>query len=156
MLRALPITVTRNTERNVKILLVEDSRPILRENEGVLLRAGYEVMCAEDGESALKMAADLKPDLVLLDMILPKVSGPEVLRRLKSDAKTAQIPVVVVSSLTERNREKLLELGAEDYLEKGLLMPRRGVNLLPKALEAVIRRINRKRGTTLSEVPLHR
>ena len=156
MLRALPITVTRNTERNVKILLVEDSRPILRENEGVLLRAGYEVICAEDGESALKMAADLKPDLVLLDMILPKVSGPEVLRRLKSDAKTAQIPVVVVSSLTERNREKLLELGAEDYLEKGLLMPRRGVNLLPKALEAVIRRINRKRGTTLSEVPLHR
>ena len=156
MLRALPITVTRNTERNVKILLVEDSRPILRENEGALLRAGYEVICAEDGESALKMAADLKPDLVLLDMILPKVSGPEVLRRLKSDAKTSQIPVVVVSSLTERNREKLLELGAEDYLEKGLLMPRRGVNLLPKALEAVIRRINRKRGTTLSEVPLHR
>ena len=156
MLRALPITVTSDRERNVKILLVEDSKPMLRENEGALLSAGYEVICAEDGESALKMAADLKPDLVLLDMILPKVSGPEVLRRLKSDAKTAQIPVVVVSSLTERNREKLLELGAEEYLEKGLLMPRRGVNLLPKALEAVIRRINRKRGTMLSEVPLHR
>ncbi|HYM77092.1 MAG TPA: response regulator [Candidatus Dormibacteraeota bacterium] len=139
----------------MKILLVEDSKPIRRENEAALQHAGYEVICAEDGECALQMARELKPDLVLLDMILPKVSGPEVLRRLKADGKTAEIPVVVLSSLSEKNREKLLEAGAEEYMEKALLMPRKGVNLLAKSLEDVICRINRKRGISFSNVPMH-
>jgi len=139
----------------VKILLVEDSKPLRHENETALLKAGYEVICAEDGEAALQMAREHAPDLVLLDMILPKVSGPEVLRLLKSEAKTASIPVVVVSSLSEKNRERLLEAGAEEYLEKGLLMPRRGVNLLARALEDVICRIYRKRGIGLSNAPAH-
>jgi len=122
-------------ESNVKILLVEDSKPIRRENERALLKAGYEVVCAVDGESALRFAQDLQPDLILLDMILPKLSGPEVLRHLKSKSETAAIPVVVLSSLSEKNRQKLLEAGAEDYLEKNSLMPGPGVNLLPKALD---------------------
>jgi len=136
----------------VKILLVEDSKSIRLENEEVLLKAGYQVITAEDGETALQMAQQQQPDLILLDMILPKLSGPEVLRRLKSEAKTANIPVVVVSSLTEKNRAHLLEAGAEEYLEKGLLMPRKGVNLLAKVLENVICRIERKRGINLSTV----
>jgi len=139
----------------VRILLVEDSKPIRRENEGALQRAGYEVICAEDGETALELARDQHPDLILLDMILPKMTGPEVLRHLKSDPKTTAIPVVVLSSLTEKNRQKLLEAGAEDYLEKGALMPSRGVNLLPKALENVICRINRKRGIAFSTIPVN-
>ncbi len=130
----------------MKILLVEDSKTIRRENEAALLKAGYEVICAEDGESALQLTQEWKPDLILLDMIMPKMNGPEVLAHLKSDPATSQIPVVVVSSLSERNREKLIEVGAEDYLEKNELMPSRGVNLLPKMLENVINRINRKRG----------
>jgi CheY-like chemotaxis protein len=141
-------------ENNVKILLVEDSKPIRRENERALLKAGYEVVCAVDGESALRFAQDLQPDLILLDMILPKLSGPEVLRHLKSKSETAAIPVVVLSSLSEKNRQKLLEAGAEDYLEKNSLMPSPGVNLLPKALETVICRINRKRGVAFSSVPV--
>ena len=76
----------------MKILLVEDSKPIRRENETVLQQAGYEVICAEDGETALQMAREQRPDLILLDMILPKVSGPEVLRSLKSDGSTADDP----------------------------------------------------------------
>lgn len=140
--------------KNVKILLVEDSRPIRRENEGALLKAGYEVVCAEDGETALELAQQQHPDLILLDMILPKMTGPEVLRHLKSEPSTKTIPVVVLSSLSEKNREKLLEEGAEDYLEKGALMPMRGMNLLPKALENVICRINRKRGIAFSTLPL--
>jgi DNA-binding response OmpR family regulator len=140
----------------VKILLVEDSKPIRRENETVLQQAGYEVICAEDGETALRMAREQRPDLILLDMILPKVSGPEVLRSLKSDRVTAEIPVVVLSSLSEKNRQKLLEAGAEEYLEKNLVMPSRGMNLLPKALENVICRINRKRGISFSSVPVPR
>jgi len=126
-----------------------------RENEGALLRAGYEVICAEDGQMALEMAQEQQPDLILLDMILPKLSGPEVLRHLKREARTRDIPVVVLSSLSEKNRQKLLEEGAEDYLEKGTLMPMRGLNLLPQALENVICRINRRRGIAFSSVPLH-
>jgi CheY-like chemotaxis protein len=89
----------------VKILLVDDSKPTLRPNERVLIKAGYEVVCAEDGECALTMAREHKPDLILLDMILQKISGPEVQARLKKDAATADISVVVLSSLTEKNRK---------------------------------------------------
>jgi CheY-like chemotaxis protein len=89
----LPIDRAATRENNVKILLVEDSKPIRRENESALHQAGYEVICAVDGESAVRFAQEQKPDLVLLDMILPKMSGPEVLRQLKSDPVTAAIPV---------------------------------------------------------------
>ncbi len=143
-------------EKNVRILLVEDSKPIRNENHAALVQAGYEVICAEDGESALEMARSEAPELILLDMILPKVSGPEVLRRLKSDHATAGIPVVVLSSLSEKNREKLVEDGAEDYLEKGRLMPVRGVNRLPQELESIICRIHRRQGVAFSDVPIHK
>jgi CheY-like chemotaxis protein len=139
----------------VKILLVEDSKPIRRENERALLKAGYEVVCAVDGESALRFAQEEKPDLILLDMILPKMGGPEVLRHLKEEPATANIPVVVVSSLSEKNRQKLMEAGAEEYLEKSAIMPKQGVNLLPNLLENVICRINRRRGVAFSNVPVH-
>ena len=139
----------------MKILLVEDSKTIRKENESALQNAGYEVICAEDGESALQMAQEQHPDLILLDMILPRMSGPEVLKHLKSEPATAEIPVVVLSGLSEKNREKLLEEGAEEYLEKNSLMPSRGINLLPNKLENVICRINRRRGVAFSSVPVH-
>jgi CheY-like chemotaxis protein len=138
----------------VRILLVEDSLAIRRANESALLKAGYEVICAEDGESALQLARDGKPDLILLDMILPKMSGPDVLHHLKSEPETATIPVVVLSSLTEKNRQKLMEAGAEEYIEKNALIPVPGINLLPKMLENIICRINRRRGIAFSDVPI--
>jgi CheY-like chemotaxis protein len=141
-------------EKNVKILLVEDSRPVRMENERALQKAGYEVVCAEDGVSALELAVREKPDLILLDMILPKMSGPAVLHHLKSRPMTADIPVVVLSSLSEKNRQKLLEEGAEEYLEKSSLMKAPGINLLPQVLENVICRLNRKRGVGFSDIPI--
>jgi CheY-like chemotaxis protein len=138
----------------VKILLIDDSRTMLRENERALLKVGYDVVCADDGESALKLAREQHPDLILLDMILPKLSGPEVLERLKKDFETAEIPVVVLSSLTEKNRTKLIEAGAEDYVEKSSLSPAPGINLLPKILENIICRINRRRGIAFSSIPV--
>jgi len=150
----VPIVQIARTADCVKILLVDDSKPILRENERVLHKAGYEVVCAEDGECALKLARQHKPDLILLDMILPVMSGPEVLKHLKHDPTTSDIPVVVLSSLTEKNRQKLVEAGAEDYVEKNSLMPMPGVNILPKILENVICRINRKRGVAFSSIPV--
>ena len=138
----------------MKILLVEDSKPIRRENESALSKAGYEVVCAEDGESALSLVKDQHFDLILLDMILPRMSGPEVLKHLKTEPATAEIPVVVLSGLSEKNREKLMEEGAEEYLEKNALMPGPGINLLPNKLENVICRINRRRGIAFSKVPI--
>jgi len=136
----------------VKILLVEDSKTIRHENVRVLTKAGYEVICAEDGPSALDYARQQKPDLILLDLLLPKMNGTEVLRRLKADRATAGIPVVVLSTLPERNRKKLIEAGAEEYLEKNSLMPSRNENRLPKVLEDVICRINRRRGIPFAAV----
>lgn len=138
----------------MKILVVEDSVAIRRENERVLIKTGYEVICAADGPSALLMAREQKPDLILLDLMLPKMSGTVVLRRLKENPLTASIPVVVVSGLSGRNREKLIEEGAEEYLEKNTLIPRPGENLLPRILEDVICRINRKRGIMFTTVPI--
>lgn len=137
----------------MKILLVEDSRPIRLDNQKVLVNAGYEVICAEDGEAALKMAREQRPDLILLDMILPKMSGPAVLGALKNAPATANIPVVVLSGLPEKNRQKLIDAGAEEYLEKSQLLPAPGLNLLPQTLENVVSRINRKRSNLLPKMP---
>lgn len=136
----------------MRILLVEDSRMIRRENQAALLKAGYEVVCAEDGEAALQMAQELSPDLILLDMIIPKINGPEVLYQLKKAPATSEIPVVIVSSLSEKNRKKLIQEGAEEYLEKNELMPSRGVNLLPERLEPIIRDINRRKKAPIAPV----
>ncbi len=100
------------------------------------------------------LAHAAKPDLIVLDMMLPKLSGPEVLARLKQDAATAKIPVVVLSSLTEKNRKKLIDAGAEEYLEKNSLCPEPGVNLLPKILENVICRVHRKHGMAFNDTPI--
>lgn len=144
----------------VRILFVEDSKPIRRENEPALLRAGYEVVYALDGESALRFAQELKPDLILLDLIRPQMSGPEVLKESKSKAATAEIPVVVLSSRSEKNRQKLLQAGAEKYaekyLEKNARMPTKGRNLLPQALENVICRITEKARDRVFDSPLAR
>ncbi len=126
----------------MKILLVEDSRTIRLENQNALTSAGYEVIWAEDGETALRLAREHLPNLILLDLLLPRIGGIDVLRRLKSDSVTQHIPVVVVSGLSEKNRELLIEEGADDYLEKSLLMPEKGVNLLPKILPDLLRRIH--------------
>jgi DNA-binding response OmpR family regulator len=138
----------------VKILIAEDSKVIRQENERALTTAGYEVMGAEDGEAALRLAQEQMPDLILLDLLLPKITGTEVLQRLRANARTAGIPVVIVSALSEKNRDRLIAAGAEDYLEKNTLMPTRGENLLPKKLEDVICRINRRRGISFSTVPI--
>ena len=128
----------------MKILLVDDSLFILHENHRVLEREGHEVICAEDGESALRLVDEFPVDIILLDLLLPKLSGLEVLRRLKQNPATAEIPVVILSSLSEKNRDKLIAAGAAEYFEKSLLMPQRNQNLLPKALEDVVQRIKSK------------
>jgi CheY-like chemotaxis protein len=103
------------------ILLVEDSRFLRQATEQTLVRAGYRVVTASDGEEALRVACATTPDLILLDMLLPKLGGTEVLRTLKTTPLTVNIPVIVLSGLSQKNEIKLKKIGAAAYFEKSKL-----------------------------------
>lgn len=103
------------------VLLVDDSRFFRTATERTLVKAGYGVVTASDGEEALHVAREKLPSLILLDMLLPKLDGAGVLRRLKAEPATAKIPVLVLTSLSQRNEEKLVKDGAAGFLEKDQL-----------------------------------
>ena len=85
----------------------------------LLNREGYEVISALDGEVGLRLAKEKQPDLILLDLILPKIDGFEVLKRLKQDSTTQEIPVVVLTNLEQmEDIGRVLALGATTYLVK--------------------------------------
>jgi CheY-like chemotaxis protein len=100
------------------VLLVEDNRILQLASQRVLTRAGYRVLTAEDGEKAVAIAHSEHPDIILLDMMLPKLSGPEVLSRLTQDPSTAHIPIVVLTGLSKKNEAKLRKEGAVAFMEK--------------------------------------
>jgi two-component system phosphate regulon response regulator PhoB len=106
----------------MKILIIEDSLFLRRANERALTRAGHEVISAGDGEDGLRLALEQNPDLVILDLILPKLPGREVLRQLHGNPHTAAIPVMIVSCLAQANDQKLLAEGATSYYEKARLL----------------------------------
>ena len=120
------------------ILLVDDSRLLRAANHRALLRAGYDVIDAEDGQRGLELAQERLPDLILLDMMLPKVSGPEVLRTLKNDPRTNLIPVIVLSALSHKNKEKLEHDGAAGYVEKSDDLLKNDSALLVQAIQEVL------------------
>jgi CheY-like chemotaxis protein len=102
----------------MKMLLVEDSKFQRVANGRALIRAGYDVVYAADGEEGLVAARENLPDLILLDMMLPKMSGLDVLRALKADALLKHIPVIELSGLGQGNEAKLLKEGAIAFLVK--------------------------------------
>jgi DNA-binding response OmpR family regulator len=110
----------------MKILLIDDSRFLRMANERALTLAGYEVISAADGEEGLRLACEQNPDLVVLDLMLPKLPGLEVLRKLRSRPETASMPIVVISGLSQANDQKLINEGATSYFEKSRLMLDRG------------------------------
>ena len=110
----LPLDASRS-----HILVVDDTalnRQFLQDELG---DEGYTVSTAEDGEQALAVVAENPPDLIILDIMMPKLDGYEVCRRLKSDERTILIPVVMVTALTaSRERIRGIEVGADDFLSK--------------------------------------
>jgi twitching motility two-component system response regulator PilH len=108
------------------VLLVEDNQVQRLANERILHKAGYEVLYAKDGEEALSVTREKVPDLVLLDMLLPKLGGREVILAMKKDPRTAQIPVLVYSGLPQTNEVKLTEEGAAGYFAKRRLVDEPG------------------------------
>ncbi|HYS15563.1 MAG TPA: response regulator [Candidatus Binatia bacterium] len=105
-----------------RVLLAEDDRFLRRAAEARLRQHGLEVLTAVDGEEALRVARAEHPDLVLLDVVMPKLQGFEVLKALKQDDATARIPVIVLSNLgQERDVEQATALGAVAFLVKANL-----------------------------------
>ena len=134
---------------HTKVLLVDDSKFLRMANEHALSKAGYQVSTAADGEEALRVANDKLPDIILLDMMLPKISGPEVLKALKANPATKDIPVIVLTSLSQKNEEKLLHEGAAAYFEKSTLELDKNSNRLAAAIEKVLRQVNHQKSLDL-------
>ncbi|MFG6160143.1 response regulator transcription factor [Halomonas sp. 1390] len=102
-----------------KVLVVDDEPNIVLSLEFLMQQAGFEVDTAEDGESALARIAEAAPDLLLLDISLPGISGFDVLERLRADPDHARLPIVMLTAHgREVEREKGLALGADDYVTK--------------------------------------
>jgi len=102
----------------MKALVIDDSKFQRLAIQRALAHAGYEVVTAGDGEAGLRAAHEARPDIIVLDMMLPKISGVDVLRALRREQDTREVPVVVLTGLSEKNRAKLLAEGATEFLEK--------------------------------------
>ena len=122
----------------MNILIVDDSRLLRLANERALLRAGHHVITASDGEEGLRLGIKHRPDLIVLDMLLPKLSGPEVLRALRQNPGTASIPVMVLTSLPQANEDKLLKEGATVYFAKASLRIHEGSVAFVAAAEKIL------------------
>jgi CheY-like chemotaxis protein len=127
----------------MKILIVDDSRFLRTANERALIRAGHGVLGASDGEEGLRLAIEQKPDLIVLDMMLPKMSGPDVLHALRKNRITAEIPVMVLTSLSQANEERLISEGATAYFEKSLLTLDKGSGHFVEAVERMLSKVSR-------------
>jgi len=102
-----------------KILFIEDESALQKTFGDILEQEDYEMVSALDGKAGLEKAKSEKPDLILLDLVLPKMHGFEVLQALKKDAATKDIPIIVLTNLEGMGDvEKALELGATTYLVK--------------------------------------
>lgn len=104
---------------NPKILFVDDDNFLRKVYEAELKEKNFDVILAQDGEEGLEKAQLEDPDLIILDMIMPKKSGFEVLTELQRNQKTRNIPVIILSNLgQEDDKKKGIDLGAVDYLIK--------------------------------------
>jgi len=119
-----------------KILFIEDESALQKTFGEVLKQEGYEMIPALDGEIGLRLAKSEKPDLILLDLILPRINGFEVLKQLKIDEETKSIPIIILTNLEKaEDIQKALELGAATYLVKANYTLTEVVEKVKKALK---------------------
>jgi DNA-binding response OmpR family regulator len=118
------------------ILFIEDESALQKTFGEILKQEGYEMISALDGETGLRLAKSEKPDLILLDLILPKIHGFEVLKKIKEDKEIKDIPVIVLTNLEKiEDVDKALELGATTYLVKAQYSLEEVVEKIKKALK---------------------
>jgi two-component system phosphate regulon response regulator PhoB len=126
------------------ILIVDDEEDILELVKHTLEKDGYQITCVNSGEAALKIAEELKPDLIVLDLMLPGLDGLDVCRRLKNNQRTKKIRIIMLSARGEEaDIVAGLELGAEDFVVKPF-----NARVLRARIKAAIRRNPGSTGTT--------
>ena len=119
-----------------KILLIEDDPFLLDMYSTKFKEVGFDIEVAQDGEMGISKAKEIMPDLILLDVVLPKKDGFEVLKALKSDGQTAKIPVVMLTNLgLESDVKRGLELGAQSYIIKAHFTPTEVVAKIKEVLK---------------------
>jgi len=127
-----------------KILIVEDDPLMSRMYQKIFKFEGYDVEMAANGEEGLEKVKSAKPTLILLDVMMPKMNGLEVLEKLKADPATKTIPVVVLTNLAgQSDAEKALSMGAIKYIIKSEYEPKQVANMVKEILA----------GATRNEVP---
>lgn len=119
-----------------KILIVDDEEAILLMYSEKLKTAGHEILTANDGKEGLKIAQKEKPDLIFLDIIMPQVNGLDVLKELKNNPDTKDIPVFLLTNLPEdATGSKARELGVTGYLVKAQVEPAKLEEIIKEALK---------------------
>lgn len=117
-----------------KVLLIEDDSLMVKMYNMKFTHDGFSVETALDGEEGLQKAKAVKPDVIILDIMLPRMGGTEVLEKLRGDPKTADIPVIVLTNLniTEEDVVKCKDLGAKELLAKTEVTPQEVVDRIRK------------------------
>jgi CheY-like chemotaxis protein len=121
---------------NDVVLIVDDCKFIAQAYSRVLPGLGYRVLVACDGKTGLFAAESCNPSIMLLDMLMPDMDGVDVLRTLKQTQSTTDIPVLIISSLSEKNGEKLIQEGAAGYFEEGWRTP----EILENAFSGILKK----------------
>ena len=120
----LLLLMRENVEDKIKVLLIEDEKEVAELYRLKLSLDGYTVITAENGEEGLEKAFSEKPELIFLDIKMPKMDGFEALKKLRSSEKTKNVPILVLSNFDEQDLiEKGMTLGANEYLIKSQFTP---------------------------------
>lgn len=120
----------------MKVLIVDDEKGILKMYGEYFKTANIEALEASDGEAAIKIAKEQKPEAILLDIIMPRYNGLDVLKDIKNDPEIKNIPVFLLTNLPEESSgDKAKELGAAGYMVKAQYEPRMVVEMVNKALQ---------------------
>ena len=118
-----------------RILIIEDEELIINLLQKKLIKEGYEVFVARDGEEGLKTMKEKKPDLILLDIVMPKMGGFEVMEAMEKDKNVRDIPVIVISNSGQPvELDRAQRLGAKDWLIKTEFDPQEVLNKVKKQL----------------------
>ena len=126
-------------EQKIKVAIIEDEEVLLNVLENKLKKEGFDVVTALDGEIGVKVIRESLPDIILLDIIMPKVNGFEVLAQLNQDPVLAKIPVIIISNSGQPVEiDKALSLGAKDYLVKAEFDPQEVIEKIKKQLSSSV------------------
>jgi len=133
----MQVTGAESNNQRKRILLVEDDTFLAGMYVSKLKLADFEVKLADNGEDGLNLAKKELPNLILLDILLPRMDGFEVIKRLKKDPMTAKIPIILLTNLGQKKDvDQGMALGAKDYLIKAHFMPSEVIAKIKKILKS--------------------